>query len=240
MKVTLIDYTQDAVNKLLYTKATRLTFGAETQAKIAALTDEEKQRELAYMATTVPSSWEFVSYTFEILGVTRAFTHQFVRTRTGSYAQQTMRMLNVGQFEYVVGPTIKDDPLRRGIYDDCMHRIQQAYDDLIKAGAAIEDARGVLPTNISTNIIAQFNLRTLSDMVKSRSGARTQNEYRLVVEAMIQEVLAVHPWAKAFLRSRRLENISMLEQFVQTQSSHHSKESELQLLKALDQLRKEN
>jgi thymidylate synthase (FAD) len=154
MKVTLIDYTQDAVNKLLYTKATRLTFGAETKAKIAAMKDEEKQRELAYMATTVPSSWEFVVYTFEILGVTRAFTHQFVRARTGSYAQQTMRMLNVGQFEYVVGPTINDDPLLRGIYDACMHRIQQAYDELIKAGAAIEDARGVLPTNICTNIIA--------------------------------------------------------------------------------------
>jgi hypothetical protein len=57
---------------------------------------------------------------------------------------------------------------------------------------------------------------------------------------MIQEVLAVHPWAKAFLRSRRLENIAMLEQFVKSQSSHHSKESELQLLKALDQLRKED
>src|SRR5581483_11045955 len=151
MKVTLIDYTQNAINKLLYTKATRLTLGQDTRLKIANMSDEEKAKELAYMATTVPSSWEFVTYTFEILGVTRAFTHQFVRTRTGSYAQQTMRTLHVGQFEYVTGPSI-NTPRRKKLYDECMAMINCHYEKLIADGAAVEDARGLLPTNICTNI----------------------------------------------------------------------------------------
>ena len=93
MEVRLINYTKDAVDTLLYTKSTRLELGKETENKIKAMSEEEKMAELDYMSKTVPSSWEFVDYIFEIRGVSRAFTHQFVRTRTGSYAQQTMRIL---------------------------------------------------------------------------------------------------------------------------------------------------
>ena len=101
MEVRLINYTKDAVDTLLYTKSTRLELGKETENKIKAMSEEEKMAELDYMSKTVPSSWEFVDYIFEIRGVSRAFTHQFVRTRTGSYAQQTMRMLNMENFDFV-------------------------------------------------------------------------------------------------------------------------------------------
>jgi thymidylate synthase ThyX len=50
---------------------------------------------LDYISKTIRSSWEFVDYTFQITGVTRAFTHQFVRTRTGSYAQQSQRSVDM-------------------------------------------------------------------------------------------------------------------------------------------------
>ncbi len=212
MQVNLIDYTQNAVDKLIYTKATRLTLGQETRSKVAAMTDEEKAAELAYMASTIPSSWEFITYTFEILDVSRAFTHQFVRTRTGSYAQQTMRMLSMERFKYVTGPSIEADATRKKLYDKCMGMIQSTYDALIELGAEVEDARGILPTNICTNIIAQFSLRTLSEMAKSRTGGRTQNEYRLVMNAMIDAVVAVHPWTELFLMPETAKRIRELEQ----------------------------
>ena len=66
-------------------------------------------------------------------------------------------------------------------------------------GQATEDARGILPTNISTNIICKFNLRTMSELAKSRTGGRTQNEYITVVNAMVDAILYVHPWAEQFL-----------------------------------------
>jgi flavin-dependent thymidylate synthase len=237
MKINLIDHTAYAVDKLLYTKNTRLTLGEATRDKITQMTDAEKMTQLYYMSTTIPSSWEFVSYTFEILGVTRAFTHQFVRTRTGSFAQQTMRMLNVEKFQYLSGPTIKNDALRKEIYDQTMERINNAYQSLIKLGANIEDARGVLPTNILTNIIAQFNLRTLSELVKSRSGYRTQDEYRKVIEAMIAVVLEVHPWAKWFLTPERSNDISFLE--TQIKFPTDNEETKTKAMKILVKLRKE-
>lgn len=150
------------------------------------------------MANTILSSLEFAEYKFLISNVTRAFTHQFVRTRTGSYAQQTMRVLDVDGWSYGTGPTIKDEPRPQAIYDDAMHYADLRYRMLIEAGAKIEDARGVLPTNIHTNIVAKFDLRTMTETARKRASSRTQGEYRAVLDLMIAEVERVHPWATIF------------------------------------------
>lgn len=206
MEVKLIDYTgagaadpaRHAANVLVFTKQTRLEMKPGLMDDIAAWPESRIEEELRYMANTIPSSWEMVNYTFLINGVTRGFTHQFVRTRTGSYAQQTMRVLNVDGWEYGTGPTVQEDMFRQHEYDQCMSRIAKTYSDLIDTGAKIEDARGVLPTNILTNIAAKFDLRTLADTMRKRASTRTQGEYREVMEAMKAEVLRVHPWADMF------------------------------------------
>jgi len=239
MNVKLIDYTSNAVDKLIYTKSTRLTQGDDTRQKIKAMSTDEKMGELAYMANTIPSSWEFVNYTFEISGVSRAFTHQFVRTRTGCYAQQTMRLLNMEKFEYVTGPTIKHDEDAIAIYDGAMDMIQNTYDKLIEMGVAVEDARGILPTNICTNIIAQFNLRTLAEMGKSRTGKRTQNEYRDVFDGMFNAVLEVHPWAESFLCPKDQDRLKMLEDLIETAEQRSiSTDERYAGWKAIDKIRK--
>ena len=206
MKVTLIDYTgagaadpaRQAAQLFLFTKNTRLEMRAGLMDHIASWSDERINQELAYMANTIPSSWEFVEYKFLIEDVTRAFTHQFVRTRTGSYAQQTMRVLNVNGWTYGTGPTIEGEPSLKQDYDQAMADISATYDSLISMGAKIEDARGVLPTNIHTNIVAKFDLRTMADTARKRASSRTQGEYRDVMDAMKAEIMRVHPWAQLF------------------------------------------
>jgi len=216
--VQLIDYTRDAAAKLIFTKATRLNMTAglfeeiqrkcyKPQSNLCQFPDfpddpvltEWAMQELSYMAKTIPSSWEFVHFSFLLTEVTRAATHQIVRTRHGSYAQQTMRMVNMDQFTYEVGPTIKAHQQARFIYDQCMGQISAAYAQLIALGIPPEDARGVLPTNIHTNIVCGYSLRTLSELCKSRTGGRTQGEYASIVNMMADAVLAVYPWAEMFL-----------------------------------------
>ena len=207
MEVKLIDYTgagaadpaRHAANVLVFTKQTRLEMNAGLMDDIAAWPEEKIMEELRYMANTIPSSWEFVEYKFLINAVTRGFTHQFVRTRTASYAQQTMRVLNVNGWTYGTGPTVEEDPERNAEYAACMDSIAGVYEKLIAMGAKIEDARGVLPTNIHTNIVAKFDLRTLADTARKRASSRTQGEYRDVMEAMLAEVIRVHPWAEMFI-----------------------------------------
>lgn len=234
MKVTLIDYTQDAIEKLLYTKATRLTQGAETRQRINQMDRVEKLKELDYMANTVPSSWEFVNYTFEILDVTRAFTHQLVRTRTGSYAQQAMRICKMEQFGYRTGPSITG--VAECLYKSGMEHIQSVYDQLLEMGVKPEDARGILPTNIHTNIIAQFNLRTFADLVKKRTSLRAQDEYREFMELAVASVLEVHPWAQKFLIPDRLSWIKELQQIID-QHTILQDTDKLSALKLLDLLK---
>lgn len=239
VEVTLINYTHNAVDTLLYTKSTRLEQGKSTREKIENMSPEEKSKELEYMANTIPSSWEFINYVFEIKNVSRAFTHQFVRTRTGSYAQQTMRMLDKKEFTYRIPPRLKETgnekPLKK--YNDCMKGIQKYYDSLIDVDdIAVEDARGILPTNIHTNIIAQFNLRTVSEMARSRTGKRTQDEYREVMDQMINCVTAEHPWVHPFLFPVPRKNFKLLEDAIDDMAIDQSKRYDLH--KALDKMRK--
>lgn len=112
-QVNLISYTGHgnpdphyAARLLVYTKNTRLTQGEDTRNKVAAMGLEELTEELEYISKTIRSSWEFIDYTFEILNVTRAFTHQLVRTRTGSYAQQAQRVADMSEFETRVPKTV--------------------------------------------------------------------------------------------------------------------------------------
>lgn len=212
MKVTLIDYTgfgsknpsRHAANLMAFTKSTRLEMNPGLMDEIASWPDEKMKAELTYMANTIPSSWEFCNYTFLITDVTRAFTHQFVRTRQGSYAQQTMRVLDKKGWTYGTGPSVDSalDEWSEGcgeLYHETMKGIARAYDKLVANGVAIEDARGILPTNIHTNIVAQFNLRTLAEMFRKRASGRTQGEYRDVIQAMKAEVCRAHDWAPIFL-----------------------------------------
>jgi len=236
MKVTLISHTPDAVNLLLFTKSTRLNLSPGLMDEIRAWPEEKKMQELEYMSNTIPSSWEFVDYTFLVEGVSRAYTHQQVRTRAASYAQQTMRVLNMGDFDYVYTDAILAWPEAKAEIDSVLARIKDGYGLLTKEGLAPEDARGILPTNIATNIVCKFNLRTFVELAKSRTGGRTQGEYQKVINAMCDEVLKVHPWAEKFLFKHGRDYFAEIEEFAKRKFPDLKERGEL--LKIVDAMRK--
>jgi thymidylate synthase (FAD) len=215
MQVSLIDYTGFghpdplfAARKLAYTKNTRLEQVPSGFGKFEDMPVRELMEELGYVANTIRSSWEFVGYTFQVTGVTRAYTHQQVRTRVGvSFAQQAQRVVDMGGFEHLMPDTVKEEDTceAQAVWDSVMRTISQGYQRLQELGIPNQDSRGLLPTNVLTNIIIQVNLRTLADLLGKRKNLRAQGEYADVVLAMEQEVLKVHPWAKDFLDPPRLQ-----------------------------------
>lgn len=239
MKVTLLNFTPDADTLLLFTKRTRLGMTPDAMDEIRRWPDVRKQAELAYMAETIPSSWEFVNYAFLVEGVSRAYTHQQVRTRAGSYAQQTMRVLDVsGGFDYVFTERNKASLGAMVIIKDTLNKIKDAYATLVLLGQAPEDARGILPTNIATNIVCGFNLRTMAELARSRTGGRTQSEYQAVVNAMCDAVLAVHPWAERFLFPRPRDHFAAIEAWAEAEFGGDLLRKGA-LLKIVDAMRKE-
>ena len=196
MKVELINHTPMALETLLYTKNTRLQ-GGQSIEDIFAWPERKKLEHLDYMKDTIQSSWEFVDYTFKIEGVTRAFTHQLVRTRTGSYAQESQRTIDASDHEVI--NTCQSD-LGIELFEVLASDLMGGYANMIEDGVPIQDARGILPTNISTSIICKFSLRTLHDMALLRLCTRTQGEYQRVFKLMRECVIEAHPWTEQFIK----------------------------------------
>jgi thymidylate synthase (FAD) len=210
MKVTLLDFTgkgtsdpaRYAARVLIYAKSTRLTQGQGLQDAIHAMAPERLEQELKAIQMSVRSSWEFVHYTWQIEGVTRAFTHQFVRSRHASFAQQAMRVADMSEFQTLCPVTVIEAG-KTSVWLLCMQMIASTYSELRAAGVPAQDARGVLPTNVLTNIVASYNLRSLAELIGKRLNQRAQDEYVDVLRAMVDCVLEVHPWAKIFLFPER-------------------------------------
>lgn len=210
--ITLIDYTGIesvdtlyAARLLLYVKATRLTQGQATRNHFKRMTLDEVLDGLKEVANSIRSSWEFINYTFEIQGVTRAYTHQQVRTRVGvSFAQQAQRVADMGEFETLVPESVKVAGMTDA-WNAHMLMTQDFYQRMQQADVPNQDCRGVLPTNVLTNIIMQVNLRTLADLVGKRTSLRAQGEYSSVIQRCARLVEAVHPWAKMFLYPERTQ-----------------------------------
>lgn len=218
MKVELIRYTQDALDLLLETKNTRMT-----GKPVSEMTESEKQEHWRYMLDTIKSPFDFVDYIFDITAVSKNMTHQMVRTRTGAYQERTSRAQESSAFDAIrpkafshQNPELIDHCEEFGTdeehqsllqkqylaekWDDAMATIDALYQELRAAGAEIQDARAVLPSNMQTHIMAKFNLRTLQQMASNRLCTRTQGEYQEVFRAMVAEVLKVHPWANPLLQ----------------------------------------
>jgi hypothetical protein len=217
MKITLMDYTGKhapdpwyAANLMIWTKQTRTQMSVEGLEALQRLPVEERVAELRYMAATVPSSWEFCDFMFLIEGVTRAFTHQFVRTRTLSFAQQAMQVLRVDRgagWQYHTGTTILANDMAREAYDKTMETIAITYTALADTdGIHTEDARGVLPTNILTNIVAKGNLRVWADLLRKRASPRNQGarpgsegEWAVVHRELKRLMTDALPWTDLFV-----------------------------------------
>lgn len=192
MKVKLLDYQPHALELLLYTKNTRLRQEV-TMSDILAWDMEKKLEHLDYMKKTIQSSFEFVTYVFDIYGVSRNFTHQLVRTRNAVYAQESQRTVDVRDSAIIGIDNLTENAVLAAGY------AKDAYATNIDAGNAVQDARNILPTGIETSITMGTNLRELAHMAEVRLCTRTQGEYQKVFKEMKERIVEVHPWAESLI-----------------------------------------
>lgn len=199
-EVSLVEYTQDALEILLLSKNTRLKASGFTSAldEIRSWSAEKKEEELSYLRDTIKSSWEFVSFTFSISNVSRAFTHQLVRSRQLSFAQLSHRTVDATGFGFVNPSPGEKLDLE---FENMISGISDAYECLVhEKGFHPQKARSILPTNVETGILVKANLRSLHDMGKLRLCTRASGEYQTVFRKMKDEVVKVYPWTDKFIR----------------------------------------
>jgi flavin-dependent thymidylate synthase len=246
VRVTLFEYTGRpdpwrAADILLYTKSTRLRMSPDGIDAIAAWPEAKKMEELAYAANTIRSSWEMVAYFFLLEDVTRAFTHQLVRTRHASYAQQTQQILKIDA-DNVEPPRGDLNSAVLNRWGIAVRGMARMYNGMMDDGATVEQARGILPTNIRTNIVVKMNLRTLVEVFGQRISPRNLSEYSEVARAMRAAVLAVHPWTTLFLEQstdKYLEELdAILKELRDAPSGYNVPGEATRAMKLVDQIRR--
>lgn len=229
---------------LAFTKNTRLTDdGKDAWERYMTMEDEKLIYEVSFMASTVPSSWEFMDFVFVIRNASRALQQQITRTRNASYAIQAMRVVDMTRTPtHVNEETLPTGSAARKRYEEAVAAAMLAYADLTGMGVPREDAREVLGLGTGSNIVAKYNLRALTELLWKRSSKRVQPEYRAVVEQMEALCLASMPWLVAFFEHPNEKAIRMLDELAERLKGPGNdglgNDEWIAVAKAADQLRK--
>jgi thymidylate synthase (FAD) len=200
IEVQLLEHTGDPIRSLYM--AYRTCYSALTPLQVARRIEDERisaQTMLEFvqerLKTGHVSPLEQVWFEFGISGVSRAFSHQFVRHRVGiSFEQQSQRyvVFKRGGFPYVVPDTVAEHGFGER-YAQMMEEIGAFYAEMVDAGVPGEDARFVLPNATTTNFKITINFASLLHMADLRLCTRAQWEFRRVVSLMRAEVFRRFP-----------------------------------------------
>ena len=98
-------------------------------------------------------------------------------------------------FEYIIPPSIENNPLAKKEFEKIMDLIQESYTKLsgllgdqgLSGETANQDARFVLPQAAETKIIVTMNCRELLHFFKHRCCSRAQWEIRNLAEKMLAD-----------------------------------------------------
>ncbi len=209
IEIKLLDHTSDPIRSLYM--AYRVAYSALTPIQIEQrIGDERITREQMLefiekrLETGHASPLEQVWFEFGISGVSRAFSHQFVRHHMGiSFEQQSQRYVTFkgGEFPYTVPESVK----RAGLDSDLdaeFDRLAELYDRMVQAGVPAEDARFVLPNATNTNFKVTVNLLELLHIADLRLCTRAQWEFRKVVALMRAEVMRALPLLGRYMQPK--------------------------------------
>lgn len=193
---------------------------------LSEITREERIKAFEQVqATKLKAPFEFVKLHVLFSNVTRSWTHQLVRQRTAAYAQESLRFAVVedgfstrvalppslmgtegGHVEHS-GPEYDRLSQRekwRIKWDRALYEVESTYAELIADGMPAEDARGLLPHNITTRVHYTTDLRALQDHAGNRLCTQAQFEWRGVFIALVKAIREYNPYAHAIAAAKNL------------------------------------
>ena len=192
MKVTLINHTENPDR--ICAAAAQSCYSDRGATELFEVTSDDRARKMIEKVVGMGhlSVVEHAYFTFSIEGVSRSLTHQLVRHRIASYSQQSQRYVNMEEADYVLPPSIDEDPEAKEEYAEAMDAAWRAYRVLAQK-VPKEDARYVLPNACHTNITVTMNARELWHLFRLRCCRRAQWEIRKMAWSMLAEAKKAAP-----------------------------------------------
>lgn len=209
IQVTLLSHSADPMRSLYM--AYRTCYSQLTPRQVAERIEDDRitgaqMRQFIEerLKTGHASPLEQVWFEFGISGVSRAFSHQFVRHRVGiSFEQQSQRYVTYkgGEFPYTVPETIRKAGMQDKM-DELFDRVGDLYEEMVAAGVPAEDARFLLPNATNTNFKITVNFQSLLHICDLRLCTRAQWEFRKVAALMRREVNTAVPELGRYLQPK--------------------------------------
>lgn len=195
MKIYLLKYTEGGEEIVAVSG-----LGTHSKKSAAEITPTQKkvERMVNFAIEKKHSSLlDFPYYVLAMQGVSRSFTHQWVRYRHAAHLQQSLRYVEVvpGGFDwFVVPPSI----LKKGSnaiidYVKNQEATGRFYNAYVDEDIPKEDARFGLPIGTKTHIASAFNAEEFLHIIKQRTCFDAQWEIRSVAYAILLAGMIVHP-----------------------------------------------
>lgn len=124
----------------------------------------------------------------------RGISHEIVRHRLASYAQESTRYVNYSKDKFgneitVVKPVdIPDSGHEFDIWEDAMCKAEKYYFYLIGSGCKPQVARSVLPTCTKTELVMTANLREWRHFIKLRGSAAAHPDIRILAKDLLAQL----------------------------------------------------
>ena len=194
MRVVLWAYFPDAEEIL--SKGAWATVSHTVASDIQVSADDVEKMIRFAKTKKLSSILDFPYYVFSIEGVSRSFTHQWVRYRIAAHMQQSLRYVKVDTSRadwFVVPPSI----LRMGVdatekYIRSVLEAGRRYQELVSL-VNPEDARFILPMGVKTHISSAFDAEEMIHIITQRTCFDAQWEIRTVAWCLLLAGLIVHP-----------------------------------------------
>lgn len=129
----------------------------------------------------------------------RGVSHELVRHRLASYAQESTRYCNYSKSQFNSEITvIKPCFLVEGTeayrqWEWTMHRAECAYFDLLDIGLSPQEARCVLPNSLKTEVVMTANLREWRTVLRLRCSKAAHPQMREVMLMLLEKLHTAVP-----------------------------------------------
>lgn len=155
-----------------------------------------------FVAGIIKSGHEAVIEHFNItvkFTTDRGISHEIVRHRLASYAQESTRYCNYSQDKFeneiaVVKPAdIPSVGTDFDIWENAMGVAERYYFWLLECGYKPQVARSVLPTCTKTELVMTANLREWRHFIKLRGSAAAHPDIRILTKDLLRQLKAQIP-----------------------------------------------
>lgn len=197
LEVRLLQGVNEEQFKATLSRTLKATTGIDPEEEPHPLDWEEM------MKGGLQSALESQVVIFEVVGASRALTHQLVRTRRAAFHQQSQRATWYGDRPNVRFPMsiLASDRIKvQSKWDAAIIIAWEAYKAACDAGVSYQDARYILPEGTTNYIICEYPLREFINTYAYRGCSMFLWEMVGCMRTMRQVLIEAHPFLEPYVK----------------------------------------